>query len=208
MNKSMKNISVWAGALLFSAAISACGHDDGHDHGNAEELITTVLLTFTPSAGGAPVVVTTFNDADGDGGKDPVIDALVLTAGSYDVSVKFENRLATPAEDITLEVQDEADQHFVFFTGTAVNGPASAQVMPPLAHTYNDMDKNGLPLGLVNKIVATPGMGTLTVTLRHMPPVNGAAVKTATVPETVKTSGFGTIGGSNDVQVNFTTTVM
>lgn len=206
VNKAMKTISVWAGALLFSAAMSACGHDDkiGDD---PNEVLTTVLLSFTPTAGGTPVVVK-FDDADGDGVNAPAIDPLTLAAGSYDLTVKFQNRLESPPEDLTLEVHDESDQHFVFFTGTAVSGPSSAQTMAPLAHSYNDMDKNGLPVGLSNKIVATPGMGILTVTLRHMPPVSGAAVKTATVPETVKTSGFGVIGGTNDAQVNFAVTVM
>jgi len=205
MNTVLKRAAFILGTVSLSVGLAACGHDD-HDHDHENEVITTVTLTFTPEAGGAPVVAK-WNDADGEGGAAPTIDPITLAAGKYDLSVKFENVLEMPAEDITLEVLDEADQHFVFLTGTAVSGPASNQAIAPLTHTYNDTDKNGLPVGIKNKIDAKAGMGVLTLTLRHMPPVGGAAVKTATGPETVKTSGFATLGGSNDVQVNFNTTV-
>jgi hypothetical protein len=95
----------------------------------------------------------------------------------------------------------------VFFTGTAVNGPASNQPTGALTHTYSDTDVNGLPIGLVNNVAAKAGTGTLTLTLRHMPLLNGSAVKVAGVADTVKASGFAAIGGETDVSVNFAVTV-
>jgi hypothetical protein len=92
-------------------------------------------------------------------------------------------------------------------TGTAVNGPATSNTTGPLTHTYADQDAGGLPLGLSNTIVAARGTGTMTLTLRHMPPVNGVAVKTATVAADVKRAGFTAIGGENDAQVDFAVTV-
>jgi hypothetical protein len=178
---------------------AGCGED--HDHGNENEVITTVTLTLV-SAGGAPVVVK-FDDPDGDGGNPPKVDALDIAAGMYDLTVKLENRLENPAEDITAEVRDEGDEHQIFFTGTAVKGPASNQASAPLTHSYADMDTKGLPIGIANKISATAGTGTLTVTLRHLPPVNGMPVKTAALPEQVRNGGFAAIGGSSDAQVNF-----
>jgi len=136
-----------------------------------------------------------------------VIDPVNLTAGMFTLAVGFENRLEDPPEIITTEVMDESDQHQLFFTGTAVNGPASDQPGAPLSHAYADMDVNQLPIGLSNTITAATGTGTLTVTLRHMPPVNDVAVKVAGVAEQVKTGGFAAIGGSTDAQVNFTVTV-
>jgi len=193
------------GAICSTIGFSACGSDEATVE-NENEVFTTVILTFTPEGGGTPVVAKV-NDADGDGGNPAVVEPIVLAAGAYDLSVKFENRLETPAEDLTVEVKDEGDQHFVFFTGTAVSGPASAQLMAPLTQAYSDLDVKGLPIGLSSKIAAVAGTGTLTVTLRHMPPVNGLAVKTAASPETVKASGFATLGGSTDVQVSFPATV-
>jgi hypothetical protein len=121
--------------------------------------------------------------------------------------VKFENRLENPPEDITKEVQDEGDAHQVFFTGNAVNGPASNQTGAPVAHSYADTDAKGLPIGLANKVTAATGTGMLTVTLRHLPPVNNMAVKSATLADMVRSSGFSAIGGTTDAQVTFPVTV-
>ncbi len=184
------------------AALPACGDGDG-DSENENEVITSVVLTFTPTAGGAARTFT-FNDADGDGGAAPTIDTVTLTDGAaYTTTVKFENRLETPAEDITVEVADESQDHQIFFTGTGVSGPASATATAPLVHTYADQDVNGLPIGLSNSFTARGGNGNLTVTLRHMPPVNGQPAKTASAATTVRDSGFATLGGSTDAQVTF-----
>lgn len=192
-------------ALLAAGGLAGCD-DGGGGNENEGEVITTVVLTFTPT-GGSPITVT-FNDPDGDGGTAPTVDPITLVAGTaYATTVRFENRLETPAEDITAEVSDESDEHQLFFTGTAVSGPASNQATAPLMHSYNDTDANGLPIGLLNAFVARAGSGQLTVTLRHMPEVNGAAVKTEAAAMTVRDSGFATLGGSTDAQVTFPVTV-
>jgi hypothetical protein len=192
-------------SLSLSLSTAGCG-EDAHDHGNEGEVITTVTLTFTPSAGGAATVAKA-HDPDGDGGDPPVVEPVNLSPGMYDLTVKFENRLETPPEDITAEIRDEASEHQVFFTGTAVNGPASGAASAPLSHTYADMDEKGLPIGLANKVTASAGAGSITVTLRHMPPINGMPVKTASAAETVRTAGFAMLGGSTDVQVTLPVTV-
>jgi hypothetical protein len=191
--------------VTLSVAAGGCG-EDSPSGGNENEVITTVTLTFAPSGGGSPVVASV-NDPDGDGGNPPTVQPVMLAAGMFDLSVKFENRLENPPEDITKEVQDEGDAHQVFFTGTAVNGPASNQAGAPLVQSYADTDAKGLPIGLANKVTAAAGTGMLMVTLRHMPPVNNMAVKSAAVPETVRNSGFSAIGGSTDAQVTFPVTV-
>ncbi len=185
--------------------LAACGGDDGGSV-DPQEVITTATLTFTPTGGGAAVTAS-FDDPDGPGGAAPVIDPISLPAASYTLGVRFLNGLETPPEDITLEVADEANQHQVFFTGTAVNGPASDRAGAPLTHAYADRDVNDLPVGLQNTITATTGTGQLTVTLRHLPPVNGTAVKTAELAGTVKTSGLAAIGGESDAMVSFDVTV-
>lgn len=176
-----------------------CGGDAVND-GGANEVITTLTLTLTPEAGGAPIVAG-FDDADGDGGNLPIVTGLVLPPGMFDMIVKFENKLKSPPEDLTQEVRDEGIDHQIFFTGTAVNGPASDQPGAPLTHAYADMDSKALPIGITNKLTASVGMGMLTVTLRHMPPVNDVPVKVAGLADNVRTMGLSAIGGSSDVQV-------
>jgi hypothetical protein len=120
--------------------------------------------------------------------------------------VQFQNRLVTPAEEITDEVSDEQNFHLLLFTGTAVVGPATTNTSGPLMQSYADMDGNSLPVGLTNAIVASAGTGQLTVTLRHMPPEE-PPVKSSTTVNNVKTGGVDSIGGSTDAQVNFMVTV-
>jgi hypothetical protein len=190
-----------SGLILALGALGAC--DDGGGSSNENELITTVTLTFAPEGGGAAVIAA-FDDPDGDGGQAPTVDSIDLTDGTtYTLTVTFANRLEDPPEDITEEVADESDEHQVFFTGTAVDGPASDNPGAPLTHAYDDEDPNGLPVGLTSTIVAATGTGALTVTLRHLPPINDTAVKTAEVAMQVADGGFSAIGGSSDAQVDF-----
>lgn len=198
MRNSLTITSTFA-LLLFGAA---CGHDDDHGHDHENEVITTVVLAFTPTAGGSTQEFE-FNDSDGDGGDAPIIDDVSLAAGAYTLEVSFENRLESPAEDITEEVEDESDEHQLFFTGSAVNGDTSDNVGAPLEHSYADEDGDGNPIGLVNTIDAAVGNGELTVILRHLPPVGDAPAKVSDLAEQVRNGMLGTIGGSTDVQVTF-----
>lgn len=176
---------------------TACGLDS--QTLNEQEVITSIILDFDGTR-------FEFNDPDGDGGEDPTIDPVVLAAGNYTLTVHFENRLEDPPEDITEEVNDESDQHLVLFTGSAVVGPATDNATGPLAQTYADEDINGLPVGLTNSIVATPGTGMMTVTLRHMPPEEPPEKGEDTL-DIVRIDGFDSIGGSTDARVIFDVTV-
>jgi hypothetical protein len=187
--------------LLLLLALAAC---DVHGHGE-QEFISAVQLTFTP-AGGTAIVAESV-DPDGDGGSPPTSQPINLAAGTtYTLTVVFENRLGTVPEDITKEIRDEADEHQVFFTGTAVNGPATSNTTGPLTHSYADMDGNGFPLGLTNTIVTAAGTGTLNVRLQHMPAKPGPG-KSADTATQVKDGGFAAIGGDPDADVNFAVTV-
>ncbi|NVB78629.1 MAG: hypothetical protein HOV81_09565 [Kofleriaceae bacterium] len=190
-------------AIVGALCLAACGDEGGAE--NPNEVITTVILNFAPSGGGATKTFT-FNDPDGDGGSAPTIDPVNLTAGMYTLTVQFQNRLEDPAEEITDEVRDESVNHLVLFTGTAVVGPASSNATGPLTQNYADMDANNLPIGLSNNISAAAGTGTLTVTLRHMPPEEPPQKASDTLTM-VKTGGVDSIGGTTDAQVNFDVTV-
>jgi hypothetical protein len=77
-----------------------------------------------------------------------------------------------------------------------------------LSHTYGDTDANGFPVGLTNTIdILQAGSGVLTVTLRHLPPQDDAAVKTGTLAEDVAADGIDGLPGATDVSVDFDVTV-
>ncbi len=101
-------------------------HDDDHDHGPGEvELITTLKITLTPQGGGTPLTVQ-FQDLDGEGGNAPVVDRIVVDAGTvYDGMIQELNELESPPEDITVEIREEAEVHQLFFETLGGFAPAT-----------------------------------------------------------------------------------
>jgi hypothetical protein len=169
-------------SMLF---ITSCKKDDPIIE-NEEELITTLIYTLTPEAGGAPVVLS-FQDLDGvDGTIAPIFTGGTLAANtSYNGSLQLLNESVNPAEDITVEVQEEAEDHQFFFQNN-ISG---------LSIAYTDEDENGHPIGLSSKISTTgSGSGTITVTLRHEPNKTAAGVSTGDITNA---------GGETDIEVTF-----
>jgi len=185
--KNLKNLFFILLMVSF-VAFTACDSDDDvsdPDDPNEEEVITTLTLTF--SATGQTTQTFTFRDADGDGGNAPTVDDISLVNGvAYTVDITLLNETETPAEDVTLEIAEEDDEHQFFFTGTAVGSV--------LTHAYGDMDANMNPIGLTNTVTTTSaGIGVLTVTLKHQPGI--------------KTSTTGINDGETDIAVDFNVTV-
>ena len=168
--------------------ITSCKKDDPIIE-NEEELITTLIYTLTPEAGGDTIVLS-FQDLDGDGGDTATITGGTLEANTiYNGSLVLLNELESPAEDITVEVQEEAEEHQFFFEIT-ISG---------LSITYDDLDDNGNPIGLLSKITTTgSGSGTIKVTLRHEPNKNAAGVSTGDITSA---------GGETDIEVTFNVVV-
>lgn len=196
--------------LLFTTACDDV-HDHDHDHDHNHGITTTLMLLFTPADGGETLTFA-WSDPENDG--NPLVDDIVLPDGSdhdhhdarsYTLELQLWNDLEDPAEDVTSEVSEDAASHQVFFTGSAVQSPATGDnPSAVVGQAYADTDANGLPIGLESTIdTLAHGTGELTVTLRHMPPENDEAVKTEGLAEQVATDGFSSIGGDNDIQVTF-----
>lgn len=202
--------------LLAFTFLTACGDDVGNADSNGgsdgiefnpNEVMTTIKLTFTPASGGESFVVT-WADPENDGS--PVIDDMTLTNGeSYTVGVEFMNELVDPSVDVTPEIRDEKDEHQVFFTGTAVEGPChTSNPDAVVEHAYDDADSNGFSIGLTNTFTAkAAGTGVLSVLLRHMPPINGEAVKTGTLADVIDSGRITDLPGTTDINVDFNVTV-
>lgn len=180
--KNLKLIALLVIPVLFS---TACDNDDAPV--NEEEVITTVRVTLV---GGGQTIILESRDLDGDGPNAPVVTVSGnLTAGiTYTGSTTFLNELESPAEDITVEVQEEGVEHQVFY-----------QIAPSLGTvTYNstNIDANGNPIGLSFNLVAgnSGSTGTLIVTLRHDLNKSAAGVAGGDITNA---------GGSTDVAVSF-----
>jgi hypothetical protein len=171
--------------LCTTVALTNCKRADDVDPQDENELITTVRLTFTEQ-GTSTATTFEYKDPDGDGGNPPTrFDDIRLKPNTtYALRIAFLDESKSPAEDLTKEVEEEADEHLVIFTAT----PATL-----LTYTYGDKDSRNFPLGLVGTArTGAAGTGTLKVQLRHQPPVNNQPVKNGT-----------TAPGSDDVNLDF-----
>ena len=180
--KTMKTMKTSAFYALLTLAMLGCSDDDTTPEIiNEDELITTVILTLTPDSGDQ-VVLTTI-DLDGDGPDEPVTTVVgsFLENTQYQGAVQFLNETEDPAEDITQEVIEEADEHQVFYTTTdGLN----------IQTTYEDQDSQGNPLGVqITLSTGAASEGSLTVTLRHEP------VK--------PNDGLDSAGGETDISTSF-----
>ena len=158
--KTLKYLALFA----FSATLlwSCSDDDDGTPPPvNEEEVITTVIVTFIDGADNS--VIATYTDLDGDGpGEAVTVVQGTLEAGTaYTGSVRFLNATEDPPEDITLEVEEESDEHQVFFL------PAGNL---DVNFDYENFDGNNNPLGTAFSATAvTASTGNLRIVLRHEP---------------------------------------
>lgn len=172
---SSRRSMVLGSACLMSLA--ACG-DSTTAPGGESEVISRVTLTLTPAAGGSSLV-TYIDDTDGNGPTSPSAQVAVpaLARGvTYTGTVKFENRLKTPAEDITTEVQAESNEHRVFFTTTGTG----------VTITTTDVDGQNRPLGLrfTKALGAAATAGNTRVVLCHYDDAPKVASATSCTGET------------------------
>jgi hypothetical protein len=182
----MKKVKFLTTAIFATLLFVSCSSDDDTPEPvNEEEVITTLTVTLTPEGGGTPVVLQT-RDLDGDGPNPPMVSTGNLATGvTYNGSILLLNETETPAENITIEVEEEDDEHQFFYT-----------ILGGLDVTteYSNFDGDGNPLGTQFTITAGEiSSGTLTFTLRHEP----------MKPNT----GLGDAGGETDISAPFSVSV-
>lgn len=157
------HLKLLATLFIFFTALfltTGCDKDNDNDPENEQELITTVKLTFTPTAGGSAVVAIA-QDLDGDGGNPPTVQDIELSANTdCTLAVSFLDESKNPVENITEEVAEESNEHLICLVGSgAMPNP-----------TIQDKDDNNNPLGLLSAFkTGAAGNGTLKVTLKHEP---------------------------------------
>jgi hypothetical protein len=183
----MKKLKFLASAIFTTVLLLSCSNDDDAPTPvNEEEVITTMTVTLVPIGGGTTVTLVT-RDLDGDGPDAPVIivsDHLVPEI-TYNGSIVLLNETVSPAENITTEVEEEAEEHQFFYTiGTGLDTTTM----------YANFDSDGNSLGTQFTLTtAAPSSGRLTFTLRHEP----------TKPNT----GLADAGGETDIAATFNLTV-
>ena len=184
----MKNLKFITIAIFATVIFVSCSNDDDNTPApvNEEEVITTLTVTLTPNGVGTAITLQT-RDLDGDGPNAPVITVSgnLTTGVTYNGTLVLLNETENPAENITEEVMEEAEEHQFFYT---IGGGAD------LTTNYSDFDADGNPLGTQFTLIAgSISSGTLTFTLRHEP----------TKPNT----GLSDAGGETDIAATFDVTI-
>ena len=182
--KKMKTTRLLALLFISVLTFSSCQKDDhdDDDHDHENELITTLIYTLTSAT---DTVTLTFRDLDGEGGAEGTYEVSgSLTANTpYSGAVTLLNETEDPAENVTEEIEEEAEEHEFFYSSTLLD----------VAKT--DLDANGNPIGLTTTLIpGAPGSASLTIVLKHEPTKpNDGTVSNA--------------GGSTDIEVTFNVNV-
>lgn len=170
--------------ILFSAACKK--EKDDPIIPNEEELITSLYLTLIDSLSNDTIELS-FVDLDGDGGDPPIVNTENLNSNtSYQGYLFILNESSTPPINISVEVEEEAEEHQVFYE--SVGGL-------DLVSMYQDEDANGNPLGInMGFVTSSSSNGSLIITLRHEPDK---------FAEGVSEGDIANAGGETDIQVTF-----
>lgn len=182
----MKTIAFLGLACI--ATLASCKKDDDlvdvpPPIANEEEVITTMTLKFTDPTGVNPDVTATFRDPDGDGGLNfDIFDTIRLKNNTvYDMSIVLLNETVSPADTISNEVLEEADEHLFCFTSSFAN----------VLIQRTDSDGT-FEIGLESQwTVGSVGNGTVQIVLKHQPGIKDGSCSP----------------GETDVDVTFVTEV-
>lgn len=188
----MKIIKLVPMALAAVFALNSCSNDDDVQPVNEGEVITTVTVTLTPTGGGTPVVLMS-RDLDGDGPDAPIVTSTgsLMASRTYEGNISLLNELTNPADNISIEVLEEGDEHQFFFSaGGGLTG----------TFAYGDTDVNGDPIGLdfTFTTAANARSGNMTVILRHEPNKSGANVVAGDITNA---------GGETDLEISLPVSV-
>ena len=146
-----------------------------------ESFISTVNIRLITDA--QDEVNLTWQDLDNDGPNDPVITVSgeFNSNSEYFGSITVLNESEVPAENLTEQIIEEADEHQFFYQFSEGLDMTSQ---------YSDQDSNGNPVGVQFTLVTgSAGSGDFTVELRHQP--------------MKPNNGLDDAGGETDIQISF-----
>ncbi|MDA7837030.1 hypothetical protein N9A49_06440 [Salibacteraceae bacterium] len=161
-----KHILILSIMSLF-ISLESCKKDDDDPElpqviENEPESITKVRLSFESTNPTGKSFTAEWSDSDGVGGNLASIDTIRLDSGQmYDLDVSFIDGSGNSEEDLTIEIQNESDEHLVCFE--------SGLLGTALSNTITDSDGT-YPIGIQSEwIVNSKANGTITISLKHQP---------------------------------------
>ena len=151
-------VSLFALPFLF---FSCTSDDDANpEPENEEEVITTVVVELVDVDNAFSEFRYQIID------NEVTVEEITLQQGkTYTASVQFFNETETPTEDITEEIEAEAEEHLICYEFTAA-----------IDYEITDEDDNGKEIG-INSIWVTDNSnstGELVITLKHQPDIKAS----------------------------------
>lgn len=187
MKTIQKNLQMGKIAGLFFASIfffTSCSRDNvtPPPSENEVEEFTYVEFIFTNVDDPTDVTKGIWEDEDGFGPIAPVIlqNPIFKANTTYKLTFVMLNKLVTPFDNLLEEIQDEEDEHQIFFqfSSTLFSNPTGIGNITDRNGLVNylDFDSNGLPVGLQTQwTTAGPQTGaTFRALLAHQPDVKSA----------------------------------
>ena len=145
---------------------SSCKKDKAEEPKKNEEneVITTVKISLTSTSGA--VLAASWKDLTPNDEAGRTIDTLKIDSGLvYTGKVELLDETKSPADNITAEVKEEANDHIFIYTQV----PATPEL---IAIARTDKDSKNLETGLEFTLTAlNKGVGKLNVILKHQPGV-------------------------------------
>lgn len=177
-----------AAITILTLSFAACKKDDKTIAPPVEqEIITTVKLSVTDSAGVEKVFVYKIENGFGNTTQGTIqIDTIKLAANTtYQAAVTLYNEKADPEEDITEEVNEENTEHLFLYASNPATGAGS------ITTGNGNTDNDGMPFNrIITLTTGATGTGALTINLMHEP-----TNKNGATPETS--------GGETDVEATY-----
>lgn len=197
----MKNIKLLAVLFISSIIVTSCSDSDP-EHIHDEEVITTMKVVLTPETGD-PVTLEWKNveDHEEEGheegeheeehGEPEITGGTLMANTTYSAVITLLNENEDPADNITLEVIEEAEEHQFFYTASGIEST--------FMYNEDDIDTDGNPLGVKFTVkTGATGTGSYTIILKHEPIKNG---------DNVADGDMTNAGGETDIEATFPITV-
>lgn len=171
----MKNYNLTILTIATIFAFSSCKKDDPKKPvaTNPQEVLTTVLISgynLNDSLNTNYQFSYKWEDLDGDGGNNPIIDTITLDTGVvYRCKVLILDKTKTPFDTVSIAIEEEKNEHQFFYT-------PSANLIGKFRTEILDFDDNNpkLPVGLKlnlltksNQSYSLPLIGNLNLVLSH-----------------------------------------
>ncbi len=167
---SLNTFTRGAAALALLIALPACSSAEPEDGAGEEELITQVTVTLTNTANASDVVTIVASDPDGDGAGITFSPARATLRAGATYTGSIELRDTINGEDITEEIEDEAEEHLFRYAFQPTSAGTVTITDNEDQYTTERENSGNFAVGLAFQVAvnsSASGNGTMNALLYH-----------------------------------------